>query len=310
MTRFRFFLALAIGSFVFADSRSAVAQLPAAQQGVVGGTGMATIKRQPDLMRMRLDVTAKGKTLADALAKLKARREAALKACSETGANAATLVATPPRIAPEDQNRQQIVNSLRQRSRGTARPGKKAEPEPVNVASTITAEWLLQGSGPEELLLASQALEDKIKATIAKSMPKEELSPEEEELEEEVAQQMANYGNRYPKQGEPAFLFIAKVSKEDYTKAAAKAFAMAKVHAQRLADAAGVPLGELRGVEGNDREQMTMMNYGQRLLYNSEMQDEGGTSGLAENADGEATGPSPSEVRLIVAVGATFALGK
>jgi hypothetical protein len=46
--------------------------------GAVGGQGMVQIKRRPQLVRMKIELTAKGKTLKEALAKLKAERESAL----------------------------------------------------------------------------------------------------------------------------------------------------------------------------------------------------------------------------------------
>jgi uncharacterized protein YggE len=319
MKRFPLLLALTFAAAIFlaGGAHSALAQGAANSveqavvnlvgQGTVSGSGVAVVKRQPELMRMRLDVTASGKDLADALAKLKARREAALKVCSDLGAAPATLVAGAPHIAAENPQRKQIMDMLRQRARNGGRPAKKNEPAQINVATTLTAEWPLKGSDGEDLLVASQSLSDKIKSALVKSMPKEELSPEEEELQEEAAQEMQNYNNNGPKPGEPAFIFVAKVSKQDYTKAAAKAFAIAKDHAQRLAAAAGSSLGELNSVQGNDQ----MMALGlQRQMYNyNGMQDDDSVEQQFENND-EAIGLNPAEVRLTIGVSASFVLGK
>ena len=70
---------------------------------------------------------------------------------------------------------------------------KKPEPAPpVNVSASLSAEWPLKGSDAEELLLASQSLQSKLKSELAKSAPKIELSPEQEEMQEEALQNMGN----------------------------------------------------------------------------------------------------------------------
>ncbi len=293
---------LAIGIVLAAASSAAVGQTPASQ-GSVAGAGVAVIKRQPEFMRMRVELTASGKDLKEALANLKARREAALKVCAAENAVADSIVVGSPRIAPDVAQRARMMGY----STPSIRSGRNKKPEPappVNVSASLTAEWPLQGSDAEELLLASQSLQSKLKVELAKSAPKIELSPEQEEMQEEAMQNMGN--PNVPKPGDPVFYFVAKISDADYVKAAAKAFAMAKTHAQRLASAAGGSLGELRNVEGNDRQAMMMMNY-QRDPFGGMQEVD---SSEQENNPDEAAGTNATEVRLNITVAATFALGK
>jgi len=298
---------LAVGIVLAVASRSAVGQTLLASQSMVSGAGVAVVKRQPELMRMRVELTATGKNLKEALANLKARREAATKVCSDLGAVADSVAFGSPRIVADMSQRQRMMNGFPS-PRASGRGGKKAEVvPPVNVSAWLTAEWPLKGSDAEELLLASQSLCDKLKSELGKSMPKAELSPEQEEIQEETVQDMSGNGNG-AKPGEPTFVFVAKVSNADYVKAAAKAFAMAKAHAQRLADAAGAPLGELRSVEGNDRQAMAMMNYPRQYYNNGILQED--DSPEPEASTDEATGANPAEARLTIAIGASFALGK
>jgi hypothetical protein len=307
MTRSCTVATLAIGILLAAGSRSAVGQTFTLSQGVVSNLGVTVIKRQPELMRMRLELTATGKDLPDALAKLKSRRETALKDCAGLGAAAETLAVGSPRIGPGAAQRQRMVPSYAPTIRAGGRGAKKPEAAPpVNVSAWLTAEWPLKGEGAEELLIASQSLREKITAQLVKSAPKADLSPEQEEMQEEAAPQMMNDGSG-AKPGEPVFLFVAKVSKEEYVKAAAKAFATAKAHAQRLAEAAGTSLGELRNVEGNDRQTAMAMSY-PRQYYNGMPQDD--DSPEQESSTEEATGANPAEVRMSVMIVASFALGK
>jgi uncharacterized protein YggE len=296
---------LAIGIVLAAASRPAVGQTLLASQSVVSGAGVAVVKRQPELMRMRVELTATGKDLKEALANLKAHREAATKVCSDQGAVADSIAVGSPHIVADISQRQRMMSSF-PTPRNSGRGKKPEVVPPVNVSAWLTAEWPLKGSDAEELLLVSQSLRDKLKSDLGKSMPKAELSPEQEEIQEEAVQEMSGNPNG-AKPGEPTFVFVAKVSDADYAKAAAKAFAMAKAHAERLANAAGASLGELRSVEGNDRQAMAMMNY-PRQYENGVLQED--DSPEPDVSSDEATGANPVEVRLTIAIGASFAIGK
>ena len=63
MRRLRTAATLAVGILVAAASQSALGQTPASSRGSVGGTGVVVIKRQPELIRMQLEVMATGKDL-------------------------------------------------------------------------------------------------------------------------------------------------------------------------------------------------------------------------------------------------------
>jgi uncharacterized protein YggE len=309
MTRFCIAATLAVGIVVSAVAHPAFGQSPTFSQGSVSGTGVAVIKRQPDLMRMQLELTATGKDLKDALSKLKARREAALTTCTNLGAAAETLSVSSPQVV--DMAQRQRMNGYIS-SRGSRSPKKPEAAPPVNISAWLKAEWPLKGSSAEELLLSSQSRCDTIRSQLAKSAPKAELSPEQEEMQEENAAEMMNNGNGQ-KPGDPVFVFVARVSTADFVKAASKAFLIAKAHAQRFADAARLSLGELRNIQGNDadRQSIAMMNY-RRQYYNDGMLQEVQEEDSSEAPTGaeEATGTNPGEVRLTIAIAATFSLGK
>ena len=117
----------------------------------------------------------------------------------------------------------------------------------------LTAQWPLAGDTAEKLLLAADAVREKIKAAdLAGGKDAPKLSPEEQELAEEMAAQSPNMGGdeEQAKPGEPHFLFVARLSPQDRQTAQAEAFTKAKAQAGELAKAAGAGLGPMTGLSG------------------------------------------------------------
>ena len=180
------------------------------------------------------------------------------------------------------------------------------------VATTITAEWKLAGTDSDARLLAAHDLEEKIRtADLAGTKDKDGESPsaEEEEAAEEMAQMGMYDEPNQPKQGEPMFVYVAKLGKEDRQKAYAEAYADARSRAEQLAAAAGVELGPLHSLSGNSSP-LGMQNYGgnrymqqmyQQMYFERGEEDD-------EPTGGEAIGPQAHEVKLAVAVEAQFAI--
>jgi hypothetical protein len=110
-------------------------------------------------------------------------------------------------------------------------------------------------------MLLAQGLQEKIKAAdLAGGKEVEKLSPEEEELAEEANQMMAQSGEESPQVGQPRFMYLATLSKEERQKAMSEAFANAKTQAADLAKAAGVELGPLVGISGSCSGQNNFTN--------------------------------------------------
>ena len=126
------------------------------------------------------------------------------------------------------------------RARGKKPKGLQV-PQTVTVTGSLTAEWPLEAKSQEQLLLLAQGIEEKIKAAdLSGSQEVQKLSPEEEELAEEAKQAMGRYGEQPPPLGQPTFLFVAVLSKQDRQKAMAEAFKKAAAEAADLAKAAGL----------------------------------------------------------------------
>jgi hypothetical protein len=308
----------------WAQSYREFAAMSAMTQGgsrTITAGGVATVQRKPTQLRLYMQLTAKGKTLDEALAKLKDRREAATAQLETLKADKKSIVFGSPSMSDAQSGRRkqiEMVMAARMRASGKKVPKAMQAPQTVTVSATLTAQWPLEADSPEKLLVLTQKLQDKIKAAdLAGSKEAEKLSPEEEEVEEEVKQMTSNRyeGDESASAGQPQFLFVATLPKEERQKLLAEAFTKAKKQAGDLAKAAGVEIGPLVGLSGNCSGQNS---YGNEYSYDSSgrmamlrqvMAAQQGGEGADEKED-EAIGNDPAQLRFSGYAQAMFQLGK
>lgn len=228
------------------------------EKGTVSGTGIVTIEKKPQVMRMQIDILSKAGSLKEALTGLKDQIAAARAQLAVLGADKKTIKISPPQISSTKSERQQQIEmmlSQRMQSRGKGNAKKKkATTGPITVSAQLTAEWKLQTQNTEELLLAVHPLQNKIKeADLAGLNAASKLTPEEQELMEEMEEASSSYysSDREAKPGEPVFSFASPISKEEEDKAMAEAFKIAKSQAARLAKAANSQLGKLSSISSD-----------------------------------------------------------
>jgi uncharacterized protein YggE len=282
-----------------------LAALPSRAQVLIDGitgTGMGSIKRPPDVLRVQVQISAEGKTLKDALAKLADRREACKKKLASLGAKAESIAFEDAKLDTPDP-RQQAEAMMMARVRGRGRPASTSPAgaaAPARVAMLVRAEWPLTAGAADEVLVNGQELQNKIKA--ADIADTKTASLEEQERQEEAAGN--NDGNEQgPPPGQPIFLYVARVSEEQRAQVMADAFKKAKANAAELAKAAGTELGALKQLQSQaapDAEQYQMMQYGR---YNPYLYQQ-----AANPEPGEAVAMQPGMVTVRVSVSASFAI--
>ena len=298
----------AIGCVMLAAAVGASAQFPIPD--AITGNGMATIKKTPNLMRMQVQLSADGKNLKEALSKLSQRKEAAKKKLAATGvADGAVTFEDVNTVAADPQQAMERMMRQRMGARGGGpRPATGAAAgagnASVKVIVTLKAEWPLAGKSPEDILVASQELQDKVKAADLADMKTASLE-EQERLEEAAGNEFNPQGGPAP--GEPVFFFVAKISDEERARATSEAFAKAKAQAQELAKAAGAGLGGLKQLTGSaapdvDPNQYRYMQYAQ---YGGGMYNYGGQASADSN---EAVGMQAGSVTMRIAVSASFGI--
>jgi uncharacterized protein YggE len=256
--------------------------------GSISASGTVVVKELPVVVRMNVQLSGKAKTLKEALAKLKDRREAAVLQVEALNAAKDSIKVSGPSYSDgkTDQQRQMERMVLRQRAQ-TGRRAKGLElPKSVTVTSVLSAEWPLEAKTQEERLLFAKVLEEKVAAAdLAGLKEPKQLTPEEEELAEELAEAGSQYGfggEQAATPGEPQFSYVGKISSKKRDEALASAFQQAKTQAEQLAKAAGANLGSLSSLSGNVSQsgddgygyQMQMMMRQQGLLGEGAASDE------------------------------------
>ena len=283
--------------------------------GTVSGSGMVTVRRPPTVMRMTIQLSEKAESLQEALTLLKDRREAAILQLETLGAKKDTIKAKPATLSTgESPQQRQIERMLEMRRRQGRRIPKGIDtPEVVTVTCTMTAEWDIEATDHEKLLLFAKDIQDQVtQADLAGTKEEKPLSPEAAELAEEMEAMMSDYGEEQQQPGEPSFYYVARLSDEDRDDALAQAFQRAKTQADRLARAAGSQLGNLSTLNGMiNQADSEMAGFYPSSSYSYQMrrmmaQIAGEMGGDAD--DTEALVPTPSLCPFHVMVNATFKL--
>jgi uncharacterized protein YggE len=308
-------LRVLIAILTFSCGLSAFAQ-PSAS-GSVAGTGTASISRVPEIMRVQVAITSKGATLKEALAALKTRSDAARLQVITLGAEKDSVKVDAPRIAAQDPNRRRSMDMMmaqRMKQAGKKGAAKDKTAPPVEVTSTLTAEWKLTAKDPEALLLAVHPLQEKIRsADLAGKAEAEKLSPEQQEMMEELeaAGQNRFSSSEEEPAGTPDFLFVSRVNSAEHEKAMRDAFQSAQVQAGKLAKAAGSELGSLRSITSFDDPSGEYEDYGRRGGYGQSayrLMQQAARRRATGDAPLEAVGVEPSLVKYSVSLTVAFDL--
>jgi hypothetical protein len=287
-------------------------------EGAIAGNGNVTVKRPPTQLRMFLMLSGKGKTIEDAIADLKAKREKAVAHIEKLGADKKSIDRGTAAVSQEDaQRRRQLEQMIRQRMRGGKATKAAKLPESVAVAAMLSAHWPLEAKEPEAILIFVHKLQKDIKDAKLAGGDQQGLSAEEAELAEEAGadaeQMMGRYGEEQGDPNTPMFAYVATISDQDRAKAMAEAFQKAKADAVRLAAAASVQLGPLAsvggGTVGNARMDYNSMPYAGNNPMREIMMRQMNVSDDGESRENEAVGQDPAHVTFVVNVTAAFAVG-
>jgi len=288
----------------------------AAGPQTISATGTASVKRKPTVLRMYLELVAKGSNLDEALKKIKDRRESARGQLETLKADKDAITFGDPSLSGAASPRQRQIEVMlmaKMQSRGK-KAAKTPIAVPVTVTVMLTAQWSLEAETPEQMLVLAQTLQEKIKAAdLAGIKDAEKLSPEEEELADEASQMIDQSGEQRTPAGQPYFMFIARLSQADREKLLGEAFAKAKTQAADLAKAADVELGPLTGISGQCNGQHNLGDEEYNPYNNSSSIRRILAQQTGEGADEthyEAMSNDPAAVSFSAAVQANFRLGK
>lgn len=285
--------------------------------GTVTGRGTAELKRQPELLRVQVEIFAKGKDIKEALARLRERKESARRNLESIGFPAVGIEFGDPSIGaePNERRRQMQMMVLRQmRNQGKKGTAKPKEAPPVLVVAPLKAELRLTAASAEELLALAHGLEERIRAADLGGLRDiKQVTAQDEELAIEQPDEIAD-GTEVegPRRGEPLFLYVSQVSEADQDKLLQQAFQSAKREATMLARAAGAGVGMLYRLEdgtvpgANFEETVALENpYVNRFV--SQLLERARSNGSILEAR-EAIGMQVGKVSYRVVLAASFVL--
>jgi uncharacterized protein YggE len=136
----------------------------------------------------------------------------------------------------------------------------KPRPSLFVATTTLRAEWLLQGDDADAVIAAAEAIRQKVTAVdlTGGKLVHDKLSPEEQELAEEVEMRTArpvdpSASSPFLPEAKPqlAFVYVAVLSDKQRKAMLAEACAAARRDAAELAEAAGMKLGSIASLQCN-----------------------------------------------------------
>ena len=215
---------------------------PTPQRTTVSSNGSVSIRQRPALLLMKLRMRVTEATLELGLAKLKSQSEGAAHWLKRLGATRVEF--------GEPHFDDQTDKDPMARARADAakvmqkRGGTATETRERGVNVVATAFWSVATLSPDETLmlldrLKFEATEDPGPAEAA------EETPAWESPAEQIRDMMMKMHQPPPDDRAPQFLFIFRLSPEQWQKAEAEAFSLARQNAERLARAVGQRLGTL-----------------------------------------------------------------
>jgi uncharacterized protein YggE len=281
---------------LFAKSANAQAKMPD-----VTGLGHATLTAKPEILRIKIMLTADGKDAHEAMTALAAKRTDLKQKLVATGAAEASVQISDVTggtgdLTPQQQQIQMIMAA--QRRGGAAAPTAPS----VTLSCTVKAEFAVPGGTGDDAFLATSDLEDKISALVSTdSGAKKPMTPEQQEIAEEAAAGAGANGAATP--GKPTFIFVHKLTDAEQAKLMSDAVASAKAQAGRLAAAAGAALGPIENVSAGDTA-----NSAAESIYAIEMQQMNGNADELFDKATECAGPTPEAVISSADVTVTYFL--
>jgi uncharacterized protein YggE len=272
----------------------AASPVVAQESQAVTGRGTVEVQKQPDVLSLQADVRTKGKTLAEALGKMKQRQDAARQALLNLGApkesirfgDVLPLVSPPAHLSHLP---------------APIQPGAElepAQPPVVVVIASLQARWSLKGLDQAQVLLLAEDLRKKVRADVL-GLKEHKPLPVPPPTGEPAAPVLkpCNCGCE---SAEPVFLYVGQLTEQEQAKALGQAFAKARQAARLLAAAAGTELGPLQTLTGGS----ALAAQGPPGL--GVAQDR--PAAEAEGLDGEVIALQPGPIAVRLSVAATFRL--
>lgn len=280
-------------------------------KSVVNAQGSATLERMPEIVRLKIDIPASAPDIREALVKLKAKQESAVKKLKDMGAAEAAISFEGPRMGVDQAEAMRKRMSMMHGRSNPMEDEEEKKPANVNVTIELQAEWPVKAEDSETLLVFAHELQEKIKAADLAGLKDEQLSEEEEEKLAEARSQFGGYDpSEQAAPGEPLIMYVCTITQQDNDKLLAEAFAKAKAEATRLATVAGAQLDSLSSIGSSFMDRGD--HYAMRSMYSNPMMyqimQRMQTYMTPERMEKEAIGAEPKKIVHRMSVMVTYRL--
>lgn len=271
--------------------------------------GSAESSEQAEIMRMSVTIEAQGSDLNAAMESLMKKKKKATITVEKLEPVEGTIKFGDISAGGGQGDTSQMMQQMKRRFGDDPRMAKmmKVKP-PVKLTLSITADWKLDPAEPGELMLTCDALKQKISKADFVGESENKLSPEQEELAEEMAEMMNQYGggSESTPAGTPSFYYVRVISQELQDELLGKAFDDAKKQAMRLATATKSKLGNLKQLSSSDGGGGSSNPY--EDYYRAQSQAFSPTAETLEGGAVEAISETPDKADYSVSVSATFGI--
>jgi uncharacterized protein YggE len=287
----------------------------AAEQKTISASGVSVVKQLPTSLRVTVPLSGKGRTPEEAVANLKVRRESAAAQVLALKADKKDVTFGDPSISNAQTDRQRQVEQLiaQRRSQGQKVPKGLLTQDVYLVDCSMTVEWPFASKTAEEFLLESHNLVQKIKkAELIGKSDTEKLTPEEEEVADEIANAAESEDGNESQSTTVQIFYVARVPEKDREKAFADAFVKAKKNGEDLAKAAGVELGPvvaIAGIETGNQNTETE-TYASTPWANGLHRVSPPSPDAAEQQSNESVGADPDSMKFTYSLNVIFKMGK
>ncbi|EAQ78529.1 SIMPL domain-containing protein [Blastopirellula marina] len=247
---------LALWAFAILAMVTSIDQTWATEPGVIKSDGTHILKRNPAELKLSIELLGRGKTLKEALSKLKEKQTAAQDIVQALGAEMDSLTFDDPtttsRSSEMMEKMREVIRSRVRNSGGPTPEGLKVQ-ETITVSSKLQIHWKLQAEDVIAKLEEVTALRKKIEESDIAGVEGEEISLADQELMEEAEAFGYNSfsSGEEIKPGTPQISYRASITSQERRDALKAAFATARSNAAELAAAAGMKVTGLRSMEAN-----------------------------------------------------------
>lgn len=276
----------------------------------ITATGSGQVELEPKRLRLNMWIEAKGKDAKSAAKALASHQERVREDLQAMNAKAETIRFSTTRFK-SGESEEQTAMQMMQRQMESSPIGldeQDALPDIITARSALQVDWELPTTDAQALAILPEGLKEQIvKRDLAGKENQPDLTEEQLEQLDEMAAMMEETVTSYGYGGssdpsEPQIVYVAEADPEQRRAAIKEAFDQARQSAELIAAAAGIEMGDLRGIAINQQQSEMMQAIRYASYSGSDEQP------FATTSPDEVTSPTLDALTLRISLVAVFKL--